>query len=253
MNSTELIQAFRIGVDKVSSLSNPSFETDEILFFLNKAKDRFEENLYLGRNSTGQSFDETERVKKALAKLTEGWSRGINGIFSPIEFSTYYFVPYPFSGLKIDLPSDCKYVLREYSLVTFATSTECITATDLTVTVNGLPIAYSNAKILPITAVRHNDLANLLQDPFIKPDNNTLLRIDVEDDAHVLLYPTNTYTISAYFMQYLRSSDSITVVNTYELPDWTHQKIVDIAVSLALENIESVRTQTSILDQIKND
>jgi len=254
MNSTELIQAFRIGVDKVSSLSTPSFEVDEILFFLNKAKDRFEENLYLGRNSTGASYDETERNKKALGKLTESWSTDDSDIIE------YVYIPNSYQASP--LPTDLKYVLRETAVVTYESASDCELASDLQlyITTRLTKITFFRSRMIPVIVVRINDLNNLLQDPYIKPSNDEILRVDIEDNAHILICTdaknssgNPLHTPTAYFMQYLRSSNPITLVATYELPDWTHQKIVDIAVSLALENIESVRTQTSILDQIKND
>ncbi len=252
MTTLEMIQSFKIGMDKVNALSNPSFEPEEILFFLNKAKDRFEENLYLGRNSLREAYDQTERNRKALAKLTKNWSTGVIGGVSP--FGEYFYIQHPFEGTKVDLPVDNKFVLREYCVVQYPTDSDCFTAIELPIWLEeqGQKITYQNAKILPITAVRHNDLEHLLQDPFIKPDNNNLLRIDVEDSSHVIIHATN-YEIVAYVLQYLRSSATITLAADYELPDWTHQKVVDMAVVMVLENIESQRTQISMLDQIKND
>lgn len=257
MNTTQLIQAFKIGMDKVNALSNPSFEQEEILFFLNKAKDRFEENLYLGRHSKGTSFDETERMKKALARITVSWSAGVSPTESP--WDEYNYIPIQFNAAEITMPSNLRYCLREYGLGQFATSEQCKMATTMNVYLNVYgtnnnfdnKVTFERVKMLPVYTTRHNDLAHALQDPFVKPDNDTLLRIDA-DGAHVIASATS-YSLVAYFLQYMRYSAEITMANTYELPEWTHQKIVDLAVGIALENIESPRMQTAMLDQIKND
>ena len=249
MTSDELIQAFRIGMDKVDTLANPSFEVDEILFFLNKAKGRYEENLYLGRNSTGESFDETERNRKALATLTKPWSCDDD------DFTAYNFLPYPYKGWSVNLPSDVKWVLREYGVIQFADATKCVTATDLEVYIETKQLTWlaERSKMLPIFPTRMDELAYKLDDPFQKPTTQELLRLDDDSEHVIVLVDSDDYDLEAYFNQYLRDSAEITAIATYELPVWTHQKIVDIAVSIALETIESPRMQTTNLDQIKND
>src|SRR3972149_3660727 len=148
MTSAELIQAFKIGVDKVATLSNPSFEVEEILFFLNKAKDRYEDNLYLGRNSTASSLDENERIKKALSILTESWSTGILGATTP--FTKFEYLPYPLIGEQVELPTspEVKFVLREYGVVQYALASDCLMASDLNLYVKtvGSKVLYERSK-----------------------------------------------------------------------------------------------------------
>ena len=98
--------------------------------------------------------------------------------------------------------------------------------------------------------VQHDDIGEYLSDPFNKPvPEKPLFLFEGKD---ILMYANEDFIVSVVELTYIKkilelSSEDPTPFNmtdTCELPDHTHQEIVDIAVNIALEDIESPRLAT---------
>lgn len=81
-------------------------------------------------------------------------------------------------------------------------------------------------------------------DPFNQPDNNEIVRIMA--NGKVELIADSTITINKYLLRYLRKpvEMNINTSTTCELSEHTHNEVLNIAIDIALENIEAKRNQT---------
>lgn len=233
MNTTQMLQAFDLGVDKWSA---PSFRQEEKLLFLNKAQYRFVEDNYIGENKQGYSYDETEKIRKDLSEL-----------INPYETRTFTTGFFP-NSKYVSLGTDTWFVLTEYAILQFAESVICYSAS--TLTFDGE--TFTNSRIVPIKVIRDNDYNILINDPYNKPDRSEIFRLDSKDNKHMLI-GTEDYSIVGYANRYLKKPSEISVGNDCELHERTHQKIVDISVSIALESVMDPRYKTMQNELLENE
>lgn len=218
MTISQLHQAFKIGLDKIDSLEYPDILPEEIDFLINQAADRFVKQRYGITNTKRQSFEETQKRKEDLKTLVKSAqltpeSYSVDNISTT---SRFYI-----------LPDDHRYIVQELCDITY---NDC----------HGNPIT---SKVL-VRPIQHDDYDKILSDPFNRPNNNKVLRLMSEGKSEII---TGTgYTLGTYYLRYIKLMTPVSLSGniTLELPTDTHQEIVDIAVDIALENIESRRTQT---------
>jgi hypothetical protein len=218
MTISEAHIAFKIGLDKIDSLNYPDILPEEIDFLLNQAQDRFVKQRYGKTNTKREAFEETQKRTEDLKTIVK----------------TAHISP---SALSIDnisntarfyiLPVEHRYIIQEQVDISY---TDCHGTT-------------TTKKVL-VRPIQHDDYDKILYDPFNIPNDVKVLRLMAE--GQVELIAGTGYTLGSYFLRYLKAPNrvSITTNISFELPEDVHQEIVDIAVDLALENIESKRTQT---------
>ena len=103
------------------------------------------------------------------------------------------------------------------------------------------------------TFVQHDDVFTLLHDPFNttkKTDPLTTIR-----GNNIDIYTNDIFIIDAVKITYIRNPKkiSLSLGIDCELPDHTHQTIVDMAVSSILEGISDPRYQTHEAEVGKNE
>ncbi len=224
MTVSELHIAFKIGLDKIDSLGYPDILPEEIDFLLNQAADRFVKQRYGKTNTKREGFEETQKRTEDLktivksAQLTPN-AYNINNISTTARFYT--------------LPVDHRYIVQEQADITF---NDC----------HGTPITK---KVL-VRPIQHNDYDKIQTDPFNRPNDVKVLRLMAEGEVEIIA--GTGFTLGTYYLRYIKIMIpvSITANTTLELPVDTHQEVVDIAVDIALENIESKRVGT--FNNIKN-
>jgi hypothetical protein len=219
MTAAEMKQNFLVLYDKVTNFAAPGYEDSEIQLFLNKAQLQYVKRKYNYKgNVYKEGFEETEKRRKDLSELV------YNAELTNSDISASQVGVSP-NGVFYDLPNNLLYTLREE--VTISSSDTCI---------DGNRIA-----VKPIT---HDEYAINIKNPFKKPDNNLVWRLDFSRETassnsaqrHELVYG-NSYTISTYHLRYLKEPRDI-VIDTVapidsELDESTHPEIVDIAVRIA--------------------
>lgn len=221
---------FQIGVDKVSSLNYPGFEPEEVDFLLNQAQDRFVKTRYGRNNIYRKGFEETQKRTDDIRTIVK------NAILTPTP-SISSNKPF---GYYVTLPSS------PTDLYWFAVNEE---ADVLVADCNGNQVT-NRVKVIPIT---HDEYNRIIKDPFNKPDEENVLRLANEGQFELL--GSSSFQIVTYYLRYLRSPARIDLVNLVdcELPEHTHQEVVDLACGIALEGIESRRFQTNTIETQKQE
>lgn len=219
MTSAELIQSFKVGVDKTDSLNYANFELDEILLFLNQGQERFVKQRYGLTNTKRQSFEETQKRTDDLRELIKQVTISPNAASS--QNST--------NGRFFNLPSasgeEYWFAIREEALISY---TDCHGDT-----------VTSQVMIKPIN---HDDYNKFVRDPFNKPGKDLVLRLMYEDKTELLT--DGSFSLVNYILRYIKKPIKITSSITSELAEHTHQEIVNAALDVALENIQAQRNQT---------
>jgi len=225
VTAVEMVQAFKFRVDKVDSLNYPNFENVEIDLLLNQAQERIIKQRYGATNPKRTSFEETQKRIEDLKEIVD----------------TAIIVPTPnaadninINSLFCTLPIDHYFIIFENCQVSYL---DCDNNTVF--------------KQIPIEAIQHNDYNKIIDNPFKKPNTNKVLRL--MESGRVELIPDPLVTILNYRLRYIRKPvtiDSVSVVNVdCELSEHLHDELVDAAVLLALEDIESKRQQSyNIID-----
>lgn len=218
MLSSELIQSFKFGMDKFDSFGLPNFQDDEILLILNQAQDRFVKQRYGETNTKKFGFEE-------IQKRTED----IKNIVKPVTLIPNPNVPDNINSNAqfVDLPSDYWINIFERALISYKDCTGGITNDE----------CY-------VKAITHEEYSGSINNPYTKPYNGKVLRM--EADGKIELLHSSDVTITGYKLRYLREPIRITALITCELSPMVHSEIVSMAITIGLEGIESKRINTYI-------
>lgn len=219
--------AFKQGLDKFDSLNYPDFQTDQIELLLNQAQDQYVKQRYGSNNLKKQSFEETQKRTEDLKNVV------VNAILTPAvnaldNINTEArFVILPDGTFPIGAPWPKYWIaIQELTGVSYV-GCNGATVTDRVFT----------------KAIQHDDYSKLINNPFGKPTEGKILRL--MENGRVELIPPAGTTITDYHIRYIKEPIRISITNSVdcELSSMCHQEIVNAAVSIALEGIESRRTQ----------
>ena len=188
--------------------------------FLTDAQEIYVLSLYNGRNSSGESFEQTEELRRYLAPLIKEAelppienSTGILGIDSKSKFFT--------------LPEDLWFITYESVLITDG---KC-----------------EGSTTLDVYPVRQDEYSKLKKNPFRGANERRALRLDLADNVIEIV---STKGVTSYYVRYLKklkpivladfgsdiAIEGVSTPTECELPDSLHQRILEIAVGLALQS-----------------
>lgn len=218
MNLTEMHQEFKVLSDKLDTASLPGFEPEEIDLLLNRAIERFIKQRYSSKGNT--KFDGFEEDQKRIDDL-----RGV--------LTTQKLTPLILQGLNlytIQLPDNYWFRIR------------------VTLDINNITCSKTilNHKV---RTIQHNSLTDAIDDPFNKPsiDDGAIITFE---GSNILVYTANDFIPDALNITYIKRPTTLDINSTpLQVPDLTeetHREIIDIAVSMALEIIESQRYQSNL-------
>lgn len=215
MTIAEFHQEFKFRLDKMDALNYPNFLPEEIDLVLNNAQDRLIKQRYGLNNTKRQSFEETEKRTEDLKNIT------INAILLP---SVYSIDNIDTSARFVVLPVDHWFTIQERAGITCNVCGSNVT---------------QRVEVIPIT---HAEASKALQDPFKKANSNKVLRLTVNGQVELI----SSCTIVDYQFRYLRQPVAMSILTntTCELSTQIHNELVDVAVAIALEGIESKRVQS---------
>ena len=215
MTISQFHQEFKFRLDKLDALNYPNFLPEEIDLILNNAQDRFIKQRYGFNNNKRQGFEETQKRTEDLKNIT------INGILTPQAYSVDNIDA---NARFVILPTNHWFTVQERAGIT---CTNC-----------GTPITQ-RVEVIPIT---HLEASKTLKDPFAKPNNEKVLRLVIAGKVELI----SNCTIVDYQLRYLRKPVTMNIGTgvTCELSEHTHNELVDLAVSIALEGIEGKRTNS---------
>jgi hypothetical protein len=219
MINPEFSIEFDILYNNISSNKAPGLNEYEKSVFLTKAQEQIVTELYSGRNTTYNSFEETEEQRRYLNTLveTKACSKHKNTIQNPFGTVTN-------NSTLFDLPNDVLFITYESARV--------------------------NSKEVDVHPVSQDELSKILKNPFRGPSNNRVLRLDIGDNIVELI---SINDISSYKIRYIRkpnpiiltdleddlSINGISEESECELDSSLHRTILDRAVALALQTMYS--------------
>lgn len=218
MSPSEMHLAFKLGYDKLDSANYPDILPSEIDFLLNKAQDRFVKQRYGTSNVKRQSFEQTQKRTDDIKALVR------TATIIPLANSATNIDP---NAQFVTLPVDYWFTIEERANITY-------------IGCNNTPVTDR----VKVVVVQHDDFNVIINNPFEKPNNRKVLRLMAYNSSELI--HASGVTIDNYYLRYIKKPVriSISTPTSCELSEHTHEEIVTEAVSIALENIEAIRTRT---------
>jgi hypothetical protein len=184
-------------------------------------------SLYNGRNSSGNSLESTEELRRYLSPLIEERE------LSPITVSNFKGID---SSSKVfALPDNLWFITYESLIIS-----------------NGKCESMTTMDVIP---VRQDEYQKLRKNPFRGANDRRALRLDLKDNKVEIVCK---YDISTYYVRYLRKLKPIiltdlddqvigglSTVTECEVHESLHQKILELAVQMALQSRGYTREQNN--------
>lgn len=229
MTVSEMHMAIRIVLDKTSGFTYASLLPEELDFWLNEAQQRFIKQRLSGNNYLREKYDQSQKriddlktlVRQSgnLTLTSSNLGSNVKEAILPTSDSTSPYMFYLNSSLKDSLNNELQ-----------------------------------TGDIIPVTLL-NTYVKDSINNPFIlKPlvfiynAYSSFYTTNVDKIAFIHGDEFTPYTASVLYvkkpMKLVSGTPSTYETNTCELPEHTHSEIVNIAVSLLVENLESPRVQT---------
>ncbi len=210
--------------DKHDMRDTVEFDEYEKSFYLTLAQDELVVNFYNGRNSYGDSFENTEEMRRYLDELVETHKPKVastsSGISAEISGTSKFYT----------LPDDLAFIIYEQ------------------VTLDDTSLGCYDGTVINVYPVPHDDYNKIKKNPFRGPTKYKALRLDAGKGIVEII---SDYTFKDYLIRYVRRPGPIlledftgtgvsfgngTVVTDYscELDPMFHDAILKRAVQLAL-------------------
>lgn len=217
MTIVEFHTEFKTRCDKIDGLLLPNLLTSEIDLLLNQAQDRFVKQRYGKTNTKRDSFEETQKRIDDLKAITR------NVIIAPLAYSATDNIDT--NARFFTLPVDYWFIIQERADITYE---DCH--------------GDSITELIEVRPIEHNEFTKVIKDPFKKPNTAKVLRL--MENSMVELIFDSAVTINSYRLRYIKAPVRMSYTGsvTCELSSHTHTEIVDLAVQIALEYVESKRT-----------
>lgn len=228
MTTQEFHLAFKIKLDKEDIIGYPSFEPEEVDYWLTQGVIHFMKTRYSG-SDTGKGFQQNEKRDADLRNTLRTQTDIINSMASTVT---------------INRPWDCWYSVGEDVF---------IASTDRrwpTVDVLGVPTPVEK-EVDPLECTVENFTSksnDFMGEHILHANNARPLRLSFNDQ---ITYRTDgNYYITRVLQTYISRPVPFDIrtspnVEYAYIPEHAHSEIVSIAVALALENISDPRYGTS--------
>lgn len=233
MNITEAHIEFRQSMDRLDSSTYPDFLEEQVDYFLNEAYIRYIKTRYSGNNPQGTSIEQVQKRTDDLKTfiITDFANTTLNAN----EVNTYSI---SLSSLFTDearTNASTNVYMLYYRGRVKVTSTKCGTA------------------YVPVKIYTHDEIDNILEDPFKKPQINE--PVGYFEGNNLCVVTDGTFTVSNFKLTYIKNPIPVSLSGniTFETPVHTHKEIIADAVSIALENIESTRLQSKSQINVTNE
>ena len=200
------------------------FDEYEKSLFLTKAQEELVLGLYNGRNPLGESFEQTEELRRYLADLVVAVK------LQPIPAS---------NGMPLGIDSNSKFfTLPDNPPVWFITYEAVKVSSD---------DACINGSTLEVVPVRQDEYHRIKKNPFRGANIRRALRLDLSEGVVEIV---SKYQVTEYYLRYLKRLSPIILVSLpnevsiggkktvteCQLNSGLHQKILELAVMMALQS-----------------
>lgn len=205
--------------DSAEPRDTVEFNEYEKSVFLTKAQEEVVLSIYNGKNSTGDSFEKTEEMRRYLSNLI------MESILEPITTSSGYPLGVESNSKFFTLPENLWFITYEAVQIS-----------------NGDCDSHTRLEVYP---VRQDEYQRLRNNPFRGANERRALRLDLSDGVIEIV---STYTISKYYLRYLKklspivlvdmpqdvSVDGVSIAAECELHESLQRKVLEYAVQRAL-------------------
>jgi hypothetical protein len=223
MTITEMHRAFKLGLDKSSALELPSFEPEEIDFWLNWAIRNFVKSRFSGKQ-TGSGFEQSTKRTIDLSELIEEETLPV--IADTVKANSFI------ANLS-DLLEQLWFIVGE----------------EVTISYIKLGQTTTTGKKQGVTQCTALNYRSHLDDPYSEHvfhyEEAKPLRLIYQ--RYVELITDGKYDVLDYSVRYLRKPAEVSISGTVtdcDLPEIVHDEVVELAVNMVLENIEEPRYQS---------
>ena len=201
-----------------------AFNEYEKSLYLSKAQEEFVISCYDGKNQYGYLFEHTEEDRRMLDSLIR------TKIMEPMVYSIVYenYVPLSKNSKFYMMPPDLLFIT--YESCDLKSDDKCID--------------NKNVIVVPTS---QDEFYRTNNNPFRKSNDHRVLRLDYNGNIIELV---SEYEIDKYIVRYISKPKPIILVdfpdglqidgyqyeNGCQLAEFTHKRILDIAVRMALQN-----------------
>lgn len=219
MVSLQMVREFKIFLDKVDSQSLPDFTPGEIYLMLNEAQARIVKTRYGLNNIYKAGFEAIQKRTDDLSNLVVTKFAAV----TPVTTETDTF--------RVDLDS----LFENEAQTTVSTAKYMFYIRGRARHTH----PACGSEYIATKLFQQDDIEEARVDPFNKP---TLLEaISYFESGDLFIITDGTYTVDKFKLTFLRKPADISATQDCELKEHMHKEIVQLAVEIALENIESQR------------
>lgn len=204
--------------DNPSSIELDEFEKSQ---FLTNAQEKIVEGLYNGRNPWGESFEETEELRRYLGSLVKDVE------LTPVTTSSGAVLGVDSKSKFFTLPNDLWFITYE--------------------SVNITREGCEGNNTLEVYPVRQDEYHKIKKNPFRGANNRRALRLDLSENNVEIICK---FKVDKYYVRYLRRLKPIILAKLdidspiqghympqeCEVHESLHQKILELAVQMALQS-----------------
>ena len=229
MTVQEMSDAVLMKLDKSSSFAVAAFEPEDILYWLNVAQDTLLKSKVFGSNKNPLGYGDGLKRMEDISPLVEYTSQLSYGV----ELLDHPYHPNVANvDISTNIPNYLYYVGAD-------------------VLIND-PNAPTSTLPQESVLVEERVIGKLISTPYNEPVLRQCYIYLKEGEVNVIYDPFAT--LDSIYISYVRKPGTLVTgtpgageVTTSELPEHTHDEIVNLTVSLMLENIESERFQTNMI------
>ncbi len=233
MTIAEAHTEFRQAGDRLDSSSIPDMLVEQVDYFLNEAINRFVKTRYSGNNEFKMGFEEIQKRTEDLKTL----------VFT--EFPAITTVTTETNVFKANLSS----LFIDEALTTPSTKEYWFYIRGRArVVKSGCTSTY-----VSIMLYQHDDLDDVMLDPFKRPIIDEV--VGYFESGNLYIITSSGTTIDKVKLSYIKKPITVKYGTQYptpsadvsfDLPEHTHKEIIQLAIIIALENIEAKRLETAM-------
>jgi len=230
--------SFKFRMDKLDGLNLPNFLPEEIDLLLNQAQDAVTKQKYGRNNPTNESFEQTQKREDDLRELIRTVRSQPVPYNSSVDNVTY-------NAINFVLPENYWLLIWDKAIINCNSCNGTVLIptkefeqinSDRTSSITGIEVE--------VRTVTHEEFQKAIKDAFKGPDHTKILKLEYKNRVEVI--PSTDCTVLWYIYRYIKKPERMSLSGnvTCELSDFMHEEVLNEAVSIALEGIESKRTQT---------
>lgn len=245
MDIAKMHEEFKISRDGVDSSVYAELMDEEIDFFLNEAMDRYIKTHYSKNNVYRKGFEESQKrtddlrilVKSKFVKVVQDtnytatdknvWKAGLEPIVTTVGTTTTITQPFYDDEAYATISTD------EYLFFIKCSVKSCKDTTD------------KCCEWKSVSLQQQDDLYTLPGDPFNKPTVESPVLFFEDGQLHI--WTGKGGEIKNVFLTFIKRPIRVSLSGNTdcELSEHTHKEIVQMAVDITLESLQSPRVQTN--------